>query len=137
MQIKKNGYTAIKANERDTVLKKRFLIKSVVFLFFVIVGIWSLRTLSNLSESKGYLNLYDFVSTVTSNYFKGRKAKPEVISIQIEDKKFKKLEKDRKRALERGVIVNDIDGEFVPAILEYKGEKIKIKLRLKGHMTDH
>lgn len=137
MQIKKNGYTAIKIDKENKFLKKGFLIKSVLFLFLLILIVGSLFKLSQLAEEKGYTGLCDFISTVTSNYFKGKEAKAEVISIQIDGKNFKKLEKNRKRALERGVIINDIDGDFVPAIVEYKGEKIKVKLRLKGHMTDH
>ncbi|HEX8514886.1 MAG TPA: CotH kinase family protein [Bacteroidia bacterium] len=79
----------------------------------------------------------DFVKTVGSNYWNGRKADPESISIEIKNKDLNILEKNRQNALERGVIINDQDGEYVSATLEYKGKKIKVKLRLKGHMTDH
>ncbi|MEI6488485.1 MAG: CotH kinase family protein [Bacteroidota bacterium] len=61
----------------------------------------------------------------------------EKISIEIKDKDYKLLEENRARALERNLIINNIDGEYVPATFEYQGKKIKIKLRLKGHMTDH
>ena len=77
------------------------------------------------------------MSTVSSNYFKGLEANPETISIEIKEDDYKKLEKNRKQALERGVIINDLDGDYVSATIEYQGKKIKVKLRLKGHMTDH
>ena len=59
------------------------------------------------------------------------------ISMEIQDKDFKLLEQDRNRALERNVIINNIDGDYVPGTLDYNGKKLKVKLRLKGHMTDH
>lgn len=106
----------------------------LVFLFSVLAfGYWS----SKAVKSKGFLGLWDFVSTVSSNYWKGMDSNPEVISVEIKDSDFKKLEKNRKQALERGVIINDLDGDYVPATIDYKGSKIKVKLRLKGHMTDH
>ncbi len=88
-------------------------------------------------KEKGYEGLGDFVYSYSSNYFSGMKAEPEKISIEIKDKDLKILRKNREQALERGVIINDLDGDYVSATLEYKGEKIKVKLRLKGHMTDH
>jgi hypothetical protein len=104
------------------------------FLFGIILsGYWA----SNILVTKGYSGLWDFAATLSSNYLNGRKATPENISIEIKDKDLKILEKNRQQALERGVIINDRDGDYVPATLEYKGKKIKIKLRLKGHMTDH
>jgi hypothetical protein len=92
---------------------------------------------SGFVRTKGYTGLWDFTSTILSNYWKGRKAEPASLSIEIKDKDYKKLEKNRAQALERGVIINDIDGDYVPATLEYNGKKIDVKLRLKGHMTDH
>lgn len=88
-------------------------------------------------RTRGYAGLFDFIKTIGLNYLDGFKAKPEEISIEIGDKNFNKLKKKRKQALERGIIINDLDGDYVPATLSYKGKKMKVKLRLKGHMTDH
>ena len=107
-------------------------------LLFVIIGLFFVgKESSKFVQTKGYSGLWDFVSTISSNYQKGLKADPENVSIEINEKDFKKLEKNRQQALERGLIINDIDGDYVSATLEYQGKKLKIKLRLKGHMTDH
>lgn len=119
-----------------SVLKKYFNKRFIVFAFFIVLIIGAYKV-SSLVQTKGYLGLWDFVSTVSSNYWKGMDANPEVISIEIKEGDFKKLEKNRKQALERGVIINDLDGDYVPATIDYNGSKIKVKLRLKGHMTDH
>jgi hypothetical protein len=93
--------------------------------------------LSKKAKANGYDGATDFITTVFSNYWNSRSANPENISIEIKDKDLKKLEKNRRQALERGVIINDLDGDYVPAMFEYKGHKMNVKLRLKGHMTDH
>ncbi len=99
--------------------------------------LFTLYIASGIVKSKGYSGIYDFAETVIKNYKSSWGAHPEKITIEIKDKDFKKLEKNRKQALERGVIINDIDGDYVSAVMEYNNKKINIKLRLKGHMTDH
>ena len=137
MPLKQNNdFTWIK-RKKHSFFRRRNLILLITGI--IIIGILTLisSAVSGFVRSKGYSNTWDFVETVISNYFSGTKASPETISLQIENKEYKKLEKNRQQALDRGVIVNDMDGEFVPATLEYKGKKMSIKLRLKGHMTDH
>ncbi len=116
--------------------RKRFIKKSI--LLVLIIGFsFSAFIASKKLQSVGYAGIWDFVKTVSSNYFSGRKSNPETISIEIKDKEYKILEKNRKAAIERGVIINDLDGDYVPATITYNGNKIKVNLRLKGHMTDH
>jgi hypothetical protein len=116
---------------RKYIFRKGFIL--LLLVAFAISGYMG----SKYIRTKGYTGLWDFVKTVSSNYFQGLKANPEVVSIEIKEKDFKFLQKNRERALERTVIINDIDGDYVPATLEYQGKKLNIKLRLKGHMTDH
>lgn len=134
--ILKNNNNFSKINRTVFIRKYVFRKRTVIFLLLfgsIISGYWA----SKFVKTKGYNGLYDFVSSVTFNYFKGLKANPETLSIQIDDKDYKKLEKNRARALERGVIINDIDGNYVSATLEHNGKKADVKLRLKGHMIDH
>lgn len=132
MEIGKNKNTSLlKSVLKNSGFKK--IVAGILLLLLVIVAFKG----SAFIKTKGYSGLWDFVSTVSSNYWKGMDANPESISIEIKDKDINILEKNRKQAIERGLIINDLDGEYVPATLEYKGKKIKIKLRLKGHMTDH
>ena len=116
---------------------KKYFTKRIVFSVLLILILIAGYKGSKFIQTKGYTGLWDFTSTVTSNYFKGMDANPEQISIQIKEKDLKILEINRDKALERGVIINDLDGEYVSATLDYNGKKMKIKMRLKGHMTDH
>ncbi|MBL7890335.1 MAG: CotH kinase family protein [Bacteroidia bacterium] len=110
----------------------------LVFLLVLLLGLFIGNTVATrVLKPKGYSSLWDFVTTVISNYYSGLDAQPEGIAIEINAKDFKKLEKNRQNALERRVIINDLDGEYVDGVLHYNGKKITIKLRLKGHMTDH
>ena len=116
--------------------KKKLITRSFLLMlgsFLIIGGYFA----SHKLQTKGYSGLWDFIKTVSSNYLDSRNANPETISIEIKEKDFKKLEMNRQQALERGVIINDIDGDYVGATIEYQGKKIKVKLRLKGHMVDH
>ncbi len=132
MEIGKNKNTSL----LKSVLKNSGFKKIVAGILLVLLFIAAFKG-SAFIKTKGYSGLWDFVGTVSSNYWKGMDANPESISIEIKDKDINILEKNRQQAIERGLIINDLDGEYVPATLEYKGKKIKIKLRLKGHMTDH
>ncbi|MBN8697666.1 MAG: CotH kinase family protein [Bacteroidetes bacterium] len=109
-----------------------------VFLLLLLLGLILGNTVATrVLKPKGYSSLWNFLTTVATNYYSGLDAQPEKIAIEINSKDFKKLEKNRQNALERRVIINDLDGEYVDGVLHYNGKKIDIKLRLKGHMTDH
>ncbi len=129
----------LRGQRKTTKNKKRSKKKIVAISLFILLLIFLVGNhyASKTLQTKGYTDLLDFVKTVSSNYWNGMSAKPEKISIEIKEKDFKFLEKNRERALERNVIINNIDGDYVPATLEYQGKKMKVKLRLKGHMTDH
>ncbi len=131
----RNNY--LKKSFKNNYVAKHVFTKRAFFIFFLLGIIISCYWASDKLKTLGYTGLYDFTETITSNYFKGLKANPQNISIEIKDKDFKFLKKKREKALERGLIINDIDVDYVPATLEYEGKKLKIKLRLKGHMTDH
>jgi len=127
----------IDSNNKSFYRRNKKKIKRTVYFVVALVFFSGGFIGSKILQSKGYNGLWDFAKTITSNYWKGLDAQPESISIEIKDKDYKFLEKKRNVAIERGIIINDIDGDYVPAELNYNGKKIKIKLRLKGHMTDH
>jgi hypothetical protein len=124
-------------NQHKPFYKKRKIRRNIFVLLLVVFLFICGSIASKKIQAKGYNGLVDFVFTISSNYFKSIDAQSETISIEIKDQDFKKLEKNRKQALERGVIINDLDGDYVPAVITYNGSEIKVKLRLKGHMTDH
>jgi hypothetical protein len=131
----KNGHSG-KTSSKGFFIKLVFIKYGFLLLLAALLAGGAYLGSKNI-RTKGYNGLFDFITTISSNYLNGNRVNPENISIEIKEKDIKKLEKNRAQALERGVIINDIDGDYVPATLEYKNKKIKIKLRLKGHMTDH
>lgn len=137
MQIKQPEHITF-AHQLRLFLKKRKrgLVVSLALIIMMAVVVGG-GVASKILKTKGYTGLPDFLSTVVSNYWNSRNTNPENISIEIKEKDLKKLEKNRAKALERGVIINELDGDYVPATLEYQHKKITVKLRLKGHMTDH
>lgn len=137
MKIKdENNPGFIKRTNHLVHSRKRAIKRTLLFfLLAVMVAAWFVS--SRIIKTKGYSGVWDFVKTVSSNYWDGRKATPENISIEIKDKDLNVLKKNRQQALERGVIINDLDGDYVSATLTYKDKTMKVKLRLKGHMTDH
>ena len=62
-------------------------------------------------------------------------ALPELV-VDIKFKHMQKLYKKREEALARGKLVQGPD-DFVPASIRHGGRTTKVKVRLKGDMTDH
>jgi CotH kinase protein len=123
----------------DILKKGRGRVKIYILLFLVLITtiITANHFASKVLKDKGYCNTWEFVTDVMKNYWNSRNVKVENVFIEIGEKNLKILENHREEALKRNVIINDLDGEYVSAKLEYKGKKVKVKLRLKGHMTDH
>jgi len=58
------------------------------------------------------------------------------INLVIEDAQYRKLDRKRAEAMERGLLVTG-DNDWVKARLEEGDNRYKVKLRLKGDWTDH
>ena len=61
---------------------------------------------------------------------------PDTLELDIPYKSMKKLSRYVKKALEQGVITNDLK-KYVKANIRLEGRTIPVKLRLKGDWTDH
>jgi hypothetical protein len=70
------------------------------------------------------------------NYGKAFTATSEYIELIISEDNFEKIEEHRQEAIDRGHLMN-IGDNYVDGELVYKGDTLKIELRLKGHMLDH
>lgn len=90
---------------------------------------------NSVVKKHGYRNLWHFVTNAGENYMKAS-SDYEILQVKIKKEDFQKLKKLRQKAIDRGVQVNESNG-FVKAELIHNGKKIKAKIRLKGHMTDH
>jgi hypothetical protein len=58
------------------------------------------------------------------------------LSIHVNDSSFKELLQFREKSLAQKVITPDLK-KYVKGFIQYKGEKIPVKLRFKGDWTDH
>jgi hypothetical protein len=123
--------------ERNSSRRRKIFSRRNVLLTILLLLAAGLFVGDRQAKQKGFSGLFSFSKVVISNYWNSRDAGAEEISIEIKDKSLRILETNRQKALKRGVIINDLDGEFVPATLTYAGKKMNVKLRLKGHMTDH
>jgi len=82
------------------------------------------------------------------NYIKGQLSNPPKIYIDLSFEDYKRLEYQRNQAIgsltytslffqrPEGLLLKSED-DYVPATLKYGNKEMKIKLRLKGDMTDH
>src|SRR5688572_17352175 len=115
--------------------KKRRKLK-IVLLVFAGMAICGGIFANYYVKKYGYRNLWHFVKTYSSNKSKASDAKFETLEIKIGLNDFAKLEDERNKALERGILIKE-GNTYVDAKLKHNGKKIKAELRLKGHMTDH
>ena len=63
-------------------------------------------------------------------------SQPKKMTINIKHKNYRYLEYKRTEALEKGVIITD-QSSYVPARVAVDGQSTKVRIRLKGDITDH
>ena len=112
----------------------RIIILFLIIILMLFVPFWYF--LGSWAKQHGFEGAGDFVRTVTVNYWSSLDADYETIEITISESDFNKLEVQRENHLKRGIITKSND-RYVPAVISYNGKKIKCRVRLKGHMTDH
>lgn len=74
--------------------------------------------------------------TLVKNYVRGKMSNPKKMTIDIKHKNFQYLEYKRAEALNLGVILTD-ESSYVPARVTVDGKSAKVRIRLKGDITDH
>jgi hypothetical protein len=117
---------------------KRHLLKLLFFVVFLL-AVLSTATIiyaDKFIRTKGYTGITEFITVLAGNMRTGFNAAPETINIEIAPEEFAKIRERRDIAIKRKVIINE-EGSYVPAVITYGNKKIEVKLRLKGHMTDH
>ncbi len=62
---------------------------------------------------------------------------PESININIKFKHLEKIKAKRSEVLNDTIFLFANDDDYVPAVIEHRNRKIKVKLRLKGDGNDH
>jgi hypothetical protein len=134
MKIKEKHISTSTRRKKNIDSNRMVLLISISFIIILIIGTTFFAT--SFIKTKGYHNLFDFTKTVSSNFFKGLNSAPEKINIEIAPEEFARIIERRDIAIKRKVIINE-EGSYVPAVITYGNKKIEVKLRLKGHMTDH
>ncbi|MFQ5825611.1 MAG: CotH kinase family protein, partial [bacterium] len=120
----------------------RLLKKDKIFIGFVLLGLYSggLLIVGVLAQRAGYSKALKIIVLqnykVVLNYFNGLMSHPEKITIDMKYKHYQKLAYQREIALANGKLIPSSD-EYVPATIRYRDRSIKVKLRLKGRLSDH
>ena len=70
------------------------------------------------------------------NFQKGFNERVSSIKLDIKFKDIEKLNKKRKNALSKGVLITSND-DYVSAVISDNDKSVKAKIRLKGDWTDH
>ena len=117
---------------------KKRVVKWAILLVLVVGITVGFKIGDSFFKKKGFNSTLHFLTLTAKNYWYSFSAEPpEQISIKIADEDFQKLAAIRDKALYRGILINEGDDTYVPLKLEYNGEEMKGRIRLKGHMTDH
>ena len=138
MQIKPNNPLQAPADTLTTKLNlkdKRGWILFCVLIFsagFYFGGFTSTPVLIN----SGLKELSRLNVTLIKNYGRGWMSQPKKMTIDIKHKNYRYLEYKRAEALERGVLLTD-ESSYVPARVMVDGQSTKVRIRLKGDITDH
>ncbi|RMF58475.1 MAG: hypothetical protein D6748_08630 [Calditrichaeota bacterium] len=127
----------------DTWKRKYFLLSSsnkrkvLLFIFYTLI-IFSFGTFSHSHEfvkNTVYPLIADNLQYL-SHFYKGLFAKTEHLTIDIKHKHFLKLAYKREQALKNGILLKSPD-DYVPAKIRYGDKTYRVKLRLKGDLSDH
>lgn len=83
-------------------------------------------------------HLVKAAKTVLPRLLKARRAQKSfpLLQLDIKFKNWEKLRKKRKEALQIGEILKS-DDDYVPARVQFAGQNLKAKIRLKGDIVDH
>ena len=111
-----------------------------ISLFSMYYGMILLKT-GQLTETKLFFQQiakkgFSSKIALASNYMKGLMSRPDHIYIDIKHNDYQKLEYERLRGLDANIL-NLTDDDYVPALIRFKNETVRVKLRLKGDYTDH
>src|SRR4030042_4321236 len=151
MEIKASSH--IEGIKRNTILSRnRWLITILLLILSCIaIGVIGLkykkylyRELWMWANNRGYsvmrqdTSLFREFSKLPLLYARSFQPAEEIpkLTIDIKFKYFQKLREKRDEAVAKGFLIKE-SGDFVPASIRLNGKTIKVKLRLKGDLTDH
>ena len=151
MKISKNYNLNNQKNYKNKFIKKNLFFLFTLIYTLIIILIFSdketifkkirnfipLPTRQLIKESFPYQLLKsNFKVNFLYNIQKGFNEKVSPIRLDIKFKDIEKLNKKRKNALSKGVLIKSND-DYVSAVISDKDKSVKAKIRLKGDWTDH
>jgi len=110
--------------------------KLYILLFLVLLLVGGSWFADRKLKGHGHPGLRTFLHQWWVNYPASFAVEPMVVSITVEQTDLDALEDVVQAARDRGVIMPE-GNDYVPAILEFNGQRIKTKVRIKGKMSDH
>ena len=112
-------------------MKARYLF--LIFLILVLAA--GLYLADRFIKTKQYDGLADFIPSLIRNATDTAPA-DDTLYISMSDSAFAKIKSIREKALRTGIIINPED-PWVKGKIAYRDDTLKVKMRLKGKMTDH
>lgn len=109
----------------------------LLFILLSLAGLWVVNEQTKgWAKEKGYNSIVEIATVSLENYLQSKPDLADTLELKIENIYFDRLSEQSANARERGLLL-PADKDYVPADLKYKGDKMDVELRLKGHMSDH
>jgi hypothetical protein len=91
----------------------------------------------SLRSSEGRGALWDIALAAPTRLLRSLRAGPiEQLQLDIGFRHFQKIVEKREQALRRSFLITSRE-DFVPATLRHRGRELRVRVRLKGDLTDH
>ena len=97
---------------------------------------WAIQKLAHLYGDKSLTREQSYLDMLKIPYYMLKPLDLPQFVVDIDFKSFQKLQKKRRQALEKGLLVTG-KNDFVPAKVRHEGKTTKVKVRLKGDLLDH
>lgn len=111
------------------------LLGSISLLAIISLSIYCGMVLDKIGLAQFLSEIVQLNSKIVVNYFRGLRATPERIAINIKFEDFQKVAYKRSLALTKGILISSPD-DYVPARIRYQDKTLRAKLRLKGDIVD-
>ncbi len=113
---------------------KKLLIRIILLILFL--GVIILFVINKKAKQYGYNGAFDIAKTYFNNKALANQVKPTKMHLKLSKSDYNFIKQKRQTALDRGIQINK-GNNYVDCEVMVGQEKVKGKMRLKGHMTDH
>jgi len=141
--MKKDSSKKISRNKTDSSLMGKKIVLIIILTLFIGLfgGAYVYKIMRSSIEDKPFFLPYILKNKtkIIKNYFDNwtSKVKLETIDIQMSEESFSTLQNLRDLKINQGTTFSDYQNTFVKANINYNGDTLRAKIRLKGDQVDH